>query len=258
DVGKRWTGVAFLYLLLVIILFSIPLGARVCLQFNTMFEESIIGPLAKLPTLYIQNGSISFEKPMPYFIKDPKGEVVLIVDTTGVINSFPNEYPKLTTLINKNVIFFKLPSPNILNSPNPPVNNAAPIAQYLDPNVNSVFEGSQFVSNSSILKLKIISLVLIYPIIVSAICSFFMIMFPVVALLGQVFSNIFFAFQIRYTQALRLLIVSSTPMLLVLFVHITLNNPFKWMGFILIPILIAYFTFALRALKSESMQVVSQ
>jgi len=65
DVGKRWHGLGILYLLLAIVLFSIPVALKTSLNLGRSFEEQLIDPLNQLPILYMQNGELTFDKPMP-------------------------------------------------------------------------------------------------------------------------------------------------------------------------------------------------
>ena len=94
---------------------SIPFTLRMSLVFNQSFNQQIIDPLLQIPTFYVQNGEVSFDKPMPYLIKNKKGQVVLIIDTTGKVDDFTEQYPYLSILINKNIIYFKIPTPQLFN-----------------------------------------------------------------------------------------------------------------------------------------------
>lgn len=255
DVGMRWRKFGFVYLLLVIGILSIPFSLRVAANFNKSFDESIVYPLKKLPRLYVQKGEISIDKPVPYLIQNDKGQVVLIVDTSGKIDTFNSVYPYLSILITKDTVYFKVPTPNLLNSEQARGSTAEPMAQKIDKSVNTVFDGSKFISDQSISNLKVTSLALIYPLIIVSMFTFFIILFPVLALLAQIFASVFFTFQISYFQASRLLIVASTPMMLALFTLLSLNLIFMGMGVLLITLLVIYYVFALYALKSESMQV---
>ncbi|MFI4919629.1 MAG: hypothetical protein ACHP65_08755, partial [Legionellales bacterium] len=138
-----------------------------------------------------------------------------------------------------------------------PLNTGKPVVQKMNKDMNTIFDGKKFVDEKGVSRLKIATQVMIYPIVVVALFSFLMVMYPIIAMLGQVFSLIFFSFKINFMQAIRLLVVSSTPMLLLLFVFLTANIMFQGMGIILIAPLIAYYAFAIFSLKSESLRMVS-
>jgi hypothetical protein len=258
DIGKRWKGYGFIYLLLAIAIFSIPFFFRMTISFNQSFKEEITEPLLKMPLFYVQNGDVVFDKPMPYLIDNDKKQTVVIIDTTGTVNDFSDKYPYLTILINKNRISFRIPTPQLFTmSTQAPENKSKPIVQPFGKGANFVFDGKKFVEQNSITGLKLASQALLYPIIVAIFFSLFIVFFPVLGFLGQTFSTIFFSFKISFSASCRLLIVAGTPMLLLLFLMLTFNSIFQGLGFILFFLLTAYYAFALHVLRAESRQVVA-
>lgn len=255
DVGKRWHGLGLRYLLLIIAIFCIPLALKLTITLSQVLDDQIMEPLRKLPVLYIQNGKLSFDKPMPYLITNKEGQVVLIVDTTGKVNQFDSTYPDLNILFNKDKVTYRIPSPDLFNTDQILHNQGVPTVQLFDNRVNLVFDGKKIVSDRSILILKYMAQILIYPILVAALFSMFVIFFPVIALMGQVFSRVFFSFKIPYSCASRLLIVSSTPMLFVLNLLLVSKFIFMGMGILLFALLLIYYSFALFSLKLESRRV---
>ncbi len=255
DVGKRWRGLGIFYFLLAIAVFSIPFAVRMSFSLDQSFREQITDPLSKIPVFYIQNGEVFLNKPMPYFVKNDKGEVVVIIDTTDKINDFTTNYPYLTILINKNKISLKVPSLTLFNMPESKPSRGAPIVQSFDKGTNVVFDGKKYAENSSIQKLKFFSELLIYPMVVAMFFSMFLVIFLVLGFLGQVFSNVFFSFNVRFAQSCRLLAVASTPMLLVLFILLIFNFLFPGSGFILSALLVIYYSFSLYSLRAESRRV---
>lgn len=255
DVGKRWRGLGILYLLLVIALFSIPFSLRMSFSLNQAFKEQITDPLSKIPVFIIQNGEVSFNKPMPYLIKNDQGEVVIIVDTTGEINDFPSKYPYLTILVNKNKISLKVPSLKLFNMAETKPSKGTPLVQTFDKGTNLVFDGKKIAEEDSIRNLRFYSELMIYPMVVAMLFSIFIILFLVLAFLGQVFSTIFFSFSVTFAQSSRLLAVAGTPMLLLLLVMLTLNSIFMGSGYILFALLVFYYSFALYSLRAESRRV---
>ncbi|MCW8385411.1 DUF1189 domain-containing protein [Fluoribacter dumoffii] len=256
DVGKRWRGFAFLYLLLTIALFSIPFALRMGFSLNQSFKEQITDPLSKIPVFYIQNGEVSFDKPMPYLIKNDQNQVVVLIDTTGKVNDFPAEYPYLTILINKNKISLKVPSLKLFNMKDSKPSKGTPLVQTFDKGTNLVFDGKKIAEQSSIRNLKYFSQMMIYPLVVAIFFSIFIVFFLVLAFLGQVFSSIFFSFSVTFMQSSRLLITAGTPMMLLLFIMLTFNAIFQGSGFILFALLIAYYSLALFSLRAESRRIV--
>jgi len=256
DVGKRWRGFALFYLILTIALFSIPFALRMSFSLNEAFKDQITDPLSKIPVFDIQNGEVSFDKPMPYLIKNEQGQVVVAIDTTGKINDFPTDFPYLTVLINKSKISLKVPSLKLFNMTDSKPSRSEPLVQKFDKSTNLVFDGKKIAEQNSIKNLKLFSQLMIYPMVVAIFLSIFIVFFLVLAFLGQVFSNIFFSFNVSFLQSCRLLIVAGTPMLLLLLIMFTLNSIFPGSGFILFALLIAYYSFALYSLRAESRRVM--
>ena len=151
DVGKRWEGFGALYLLLAIALFSIPFFFRMTVNLNQSFKEQISDPLMKIPVFYIQNGEVIFDKPMPYKINNDKNQTLVIIDTTGKVTDFSDQYPYLSILINKNQISFKVPSPQLFTMKHQatPV-KGTPIVQTFDKGSNLVFDGKKLVEENSV------------------------------------------------------------------------------------------------------------
>lgn len=256
DVGKRWKGYGFIYLFLVIALLSIPFFFRMANNLNVAFKEQIKQPLAKIPVFYIQKGEVLFDKPMPYLIKNDKDQVVTIIDTTGKINEFTSAYPYLSILINKNKMYVRMPSVQLFNMGEATPSNNKPVEQKFDKDINLVFNGKALAEERSITNLIYFSEAVLYPMIVGIFFSIFITFFLVLGFLGQVFSTVFFSFKISFKNSSRLLTVAGTPMLLLLFIILTLNRIFHGSGVVLFSLLIIYYSFALYSLRAESKQVV--
>ncbi|MGL5742731.1 MAG: DUF1189 family protein [Legionella sp.] len=256
DVGKRWRGFGVLYLVLALAIFSIPFALRLVMDFNVMYQEQIIEPLQKIPLLYVQNGAVLFDKSMPYLIKNDKGKVIIIIDTTGKVNDF-RHYPDLTTLINKNRILLKVPNPRPIKIMQIKADNASkPLVQTFDKEANFVFDGKKFAQEQSITYLKYFADILIYPMAIASFFSIFIVFFIVLGVLGEVFSSVFFSFKIKFKTSCHLLTVAGTPMLFVTMIFLTSNTIFPGLGVILFSLLIAYYSYAIYSLKAESKQVV--
>lgn len=256
DVGKRWHGIGVCYLLLVTILFSIQPAIVAISRFNTYFTEQLIDPIKQIPPLYIQNGMVSLNKPMPYFINDKKGNVVIIIDTTDKITSIDNKnYPNLNMLITKNKFFIRNvePSSLLLKETTP---QASIHEETLDPNLNQVFDASFWLTYSKVNNIKYIADFIIYPSVVSMVFTIAFIWLLVFALMGQLLAKLFFNFKLSYQQAMRLLTVSSTPDFALILLLLILNWQFHGLSMLLLVLLIGYFFFAVFSLKRYSRNLV--
>ena len=258
DVGSRWKGLGLIYLLLSFALLSIPFAVKMAIAFNHSYNEQIIEPLLQVPTIYVQNGEVSFDKPMPYFIKDKKGKVVLIIDTTGTVNDFSSQYPELSILITKNQISVKIPNPKIFDSVREQASFDPPISQTFDKVSNFVIDGKKIVEENSISGFKYASMAMIFPTVVAVFYSIFAVLFLVFAFLGQIFSAIFFSFKISFMQSSRLFMVASTPMSALLILFLTFNAIFPGFGFILIAFMTLYYSFAVYSFRAVNKLLVTQ
>jgi hypothetical protein len=251
DVGKRWRGFGLLYLLLVIVILAIPFSLRMSANFSDSFNQQVLEPLAQIPTIYVQNGEASFDKPMPYLIKNKKNQVVAIVDTSGRVETFSDKYPYLTVLLTKEKIAFRMPTPQLFGIKEQ-LPSGEPMVQNFNKGVNLIFDGKKIIADNTISQLKLVSEFMIYPIVIAILFSILLVVLLVLGFLGQVFARIFFSFHITFMQGSRLLMVSSTPMLLLLITLLTTNLIFPGVGIILVAVLISYFCLALYSLRSES------
>lgn len=256
DVGKRWKGFGLIYLLLLLFIVSIPFAVRVTADFNRFVNEEMIQPLAQLPSIYIQNGKVSFDKPMPYMVKNKAGQVVLIVDTTGKVQTIDKTYPNLTTLITKEKFIYRFPSPQFFFTKDPISSESSLYVQTIGEQVNEVFDGQRWVNSSGIKRVKYLSAAIIYPMVALIFFSMYLVFFLAFALMGQFVAKLFLKLSLSFKQACRLLIVSSTPQIVVLFIILTLGWLFNWLGVVLLAILSIYFTYAIISLKRESHKLV--
>ncbi|HHF7350010.1 TPA: DUF1189 family protein [Legionella feeleii] len=256
DVGKRWKGFGLLYLLLLMFIVSIPFAMRVTSDFNRFINEEMIQPLEQLPSIYIQNGKVSFDKPMPYMVKNKSGQVVLIVDTTGKVQTIDKTYPHLTTLITKNKFMYRFPSPQFFFSKEPVDSESSLFVQTISEQVNEVFDGKRWVKSSGIERVKYLSAAIIYPMVALIFFAMYLVFFLAFALMGQFVAKLFLKLSLGYKQASRLLIVSSTPQIVLLLFMLTMGWLFNWFGIVLLIVLSIYFTYAIISLKRESHKLV--
>lgn len=257
DVGKRWKGTAILYLFFAIIIFASPLSVRIVVDINQFFNTQILNPLKKLPPIIIQNGLVNFDKPMPYMIKNDQGAVVTIVDTTGTITGKSQEYPLLTTLITKNKLYYWPPSPSWYFLQNVPAKESAqPFVQEFPSQVNEVFDGGRWVASSGIENVKHLALAIVYPMIIMMLFVLALIFFLVFAAIAQLAAGLFYQVPLTFKQSMRLLVVSSTPAIAVMFIGFALNRIPPGSGWILLIIVAAYFSFAVIAMRNAGNKMV--
>jgi hypothetical protein len=258
DVAKRWKGLGILYLFLLITIVSIPLSARIVYDFHQYFDQQMVMPLAKLPTMYVQNGQVVFDKPMPYFIKNNAGAVVTIVDTTGQITSIDASYPQLTILITKNKLYFRPPKFHLFLDTIEQTKTGDIFVQPMDKSGNEVFDGGAWIESSGILKLRLLTEVIIYPLILMFIYGMYALLMLALAFIGQLFAQIIFKFKLPYKMAARMFLVAATPQIVVFFALLTTNMFFTGVGLLYMVLLAVYFYYAVLCVKRESNKLVRE
>lgn len=259
DVGKRWKGLGVSYLLFVIAIAFLPFGAWKTYEIRNDLYERYITPLENVPPIFIKRGQVFFNEPMPYQARNKRGEVIFIVDTTGVINSMDvgtNElHPNLFMLITKDKIFFRVPA-----KPNwGPMNKQPQDAVYeqtIDKNVNEVIVVKSWLESSGIFKVMYFLFAFIYPGIVFAFFGLYLALFLAFAMMGQLISKLYFNMPLNYKQAMRLLSVSSTPYFFFVILTLSMSLFFPGSKIILLVILLLYFCFAIHSLRNESKKLV--
>lgn len=253
DVGKRWKGLSLLYLLLLMFIVTIPVAVHVMRSFNYYYYEQLLMPLKRLPPVYIQNGQVYLNEPMPYLVKNDEGQVVAIVDTTGTVTSMDKKYPQLAVLITRDKLIYRTPSPpqlfRTVTAPSAPINE-----QIFDKDMNQVFEGPLWVNSTMVKVLMILVDVLIYPTIAVLFLVIYLILLFVFSLMAQLAAKVLLKMDLTYGQAFRLLMVSTTPQITVLM--LTVYWIFPGRSFVLIGLTLAYFVFAVLSLKRESHRLV--
>lgn len=258
DVAKRWRGLGLMYLLLLTAIGTIPYSLKTAYKFNEVFNVQVIEPLLRLPSILVQGGRVKFDKPMPHFIRNSSGEVVIIIDTTNSIVDFTDKYPKLSILVNARKMSYKIPTPELSGITMQESDSNFPLVQEFSNDYNMMFDGKSIVNESSVYGLKYVAQLMIYPLVVSMIYSLLLVLLLVFALLGQVFSRIFFSFVLPFKRSSRVLMVASTPTIFVLALCMFVGINFPGMGFLLLTIMMIYYCYAIYHLRNDSKKLVTK
>jgi len=88
DVAQNWKNYAFLYLLFLLALCSVVKTVKIHYDLSDFLTKHAPAFISQFPAVTFSNGKASIDQDEPYFIKDPNsGEDIIIIDTTGQINS---------------------------------------------------------------------------------------------------------------------------------------------------------------------------
>jgi hypothetical protein len=256
DVAKRWRGFGCGYFLLMLSILVLPMAIKIMLDFNHYFDEQVILPFKMTPEIYIQNGQCSFDKTMPYFIRNPQGDIVAIIDTTGKITTIDNTYPKLTILITEHQLVYRAPKFHLFFLDSPiAFDNQIQVSPF-EPDANEVFEGDDWIKYSHIMVFKWFTLFIIFPVITMFLFGLSFSFMLAFALLGQVFAHVILRFDLRFQTTCRLLAVASTPLFSVVLNLLSMNFLVKGQGLFFIALLAVYFSYAVLRVKHESKKMV--
>lgn len=256
DVGLRWPGLGLIYMLVLMSIICIPVSINFVSKINRYYNEQIIPPLESIPQIIVQNGKAIFDKPMPYFVKNKDNQVIVVVDTTGKIKNIPSEYPDLRVLFLKDKIIYRQPKIEFFKENEGLADSYTIKEQVFSQNENIVIDGRELVDITSLMKLKVIFIIMAYPCVVSFMFTMFSLMFLAFSVLGKFFSRALFKFVISSKQSARITMVASTPTIIILFIIYSLG----WVppgGAILYTSLLAfYFSLAVISIKGVSKKLV--
>src|SRR6516164_9694375 len=83
DVANNWQGVGYLYLLLVICLTVLFMCVQVQVVAVPKAQDVIDSIINQAPSIKIDKGKLSIDKPSPFIIKEPKsGQTLITFDTS--------------------------------------------------------------------------------------------------------------------------------------------------------------------------------
>jgi hypothetical protein len=256
DVARRWSGLSLRYLLLFLFCVTLPLSVRFGLSINQYFNEQLIDPLNAMPPLYIHHGEIQFDHFMPYTLSTSKGDVVAIIDTTGMINA-PDKrlYPKLTFLITKDTIYFTPPPLNLLAGITLPFEDKS-FAQSIDKDTDDVFIGKKLIVSSKIQSMVLVLTCVFYPCLALFFFTLFSVMLLAFAWAGQFFARVLFKIMLPYTVSFRMLMIALTPPLTLYFGLVTTDRLFSQAGLYYLALFSIYFSLGVIAVKRANSALV--
>jgi hypothetical protein len=107
HVARNWGGIGLLYLLLLFTLAWIPRLVMVHRAATKFADEDFPKFAKEVPEINFRNGKVSSPVPQPFEIKDERGNVVFVLDTTGKINNI--EQTKAMFLVTETKIWQRDP-----------------------------------------------------------------------------------------------------------------------------------------------------
>lgn len=236
DVRHRWKGLGMLYCLLLMAIITLPWAVYLANKGDGFYQEVFLPSLSKIPVLNIQNGELLYSPKKRFIINHPKTKKpLIIIDTSGEITELPNKlYPDATVLFTRYAMITKYgKSPTNVERYGTDINGEID-SETLKP----FFE-----------HLRSVFLMMIYPNLTTLIFGLYYSMLAVLAFVMKMFSKILMKYDITYKEALRLSVVSSTPMITTFVTTYATGvemESFRWMFFVIYWL---YFIFAIRSNK---------
>ena len=190
---------------------------------------------------------------MPYEVKDRDGNVRVIVDTTGAIKQIDEvKYPFLTVLLTKDSLIYKLPLANILGSRG---ERSKMLEEKLTPDMTQVFNGQEWIDESRLNLIKLVSMALIPISIFSFYWGLSLVLLLSYSIVGSIIAWMFFDYKMPYKQSNRVMMVAATPLALFFFMVLTTGIKIPFAILWMVGILTFYFCFGVLSLKRASRKV---
>ena len=95
DVARNWRGIGYSYLFFALLLVWIPTMIKMQVGLTRAVNNDSPAFTQQIPRITISNGQASTDVQTPYFIKDPNGTPLIIIDTTGTYQSLDDTPAKL-------------------------------------------------------------------------------------------------------------------------------------------------------------------
>lgn len=158
----------------------------------------------------------------------------------------------------KKELLYRLPPPSLFFNYQHESKEGAWYLQPLPPEMNDQFDGKMWVKSSLFSHIKGLFTVVLYPSLVLFFYVFLSLFFLGFALMAQLVGRVLLKSYLTYMQACRLLVVSSTPALMLLIGLLTCNCIFPYLGVVLMVLLSIYFSFGVIAFRRYASQLVKR
>lgn len=231
DVAAAWQGLGMLYLLLVLAICWLPFSYDFQRFLNQISSQLLPKIIEQMPTIFINQGKLSIDRPVPYSVQLPgNGATLVVFDTSG----------RFTSLEKLSAIMLITQDKIIVRSTDSGSIQTYPMAKLKDGKVTR----SQFREYAN--KIVFLSSILMYPlsVLVSFLYRFLQVL--VLGLVGLLIAYLC-RVKITYKMSVRLAVVAFTPMLFIvtLIEYFSWPVPFLWLVSLLL--IFGYLVFAIRA-----------
>lgn len=253
EVARSWRGSGLVYCLFVIALAALPFSLKTMIRFNQFYNEQLIEPFKKMPTLNIQQGQLHFDYFMPFLIKNNQGEVVVVIDSAGQLTKVNYIYPDWIMLVTEDNLYFRMPSFSILPKP-PKVERPYETIKFKDID-NDSFNATEWIKNMHLMGQKWVFLMMIYPLFSSVLFGFFCGLIALMSVIGKVLARTIFKLPLGFKDTYRMMSVSSSCGVSLFILGLNFLERIPFMGMFLMLSMSFYFSYAMLAIKRDYRQL---
>lgn len=256
EVARNWRGSGLAYCLFVIMLAGLPFSLKTMVRFNQFYNQQLIAPFKKMPTLAIQNGQLHFDYFMPFLIKNNQGKVVIVIDAAGQLTKVNYIYPHWIMLVTEDNLYFRMPTFSILSEPSTAERSYETI-KFKDIDSDS-FNATEWIKNMHIIGQKWLFLVMIYPLFSAVLFGFFCGLIALMSVIGKLLAHTIFKLPLGFKETYRMMSVSSGCGVSVFILGLNFFGRIPFMGTFLMIAMSFYFSYAMLAIKRDYRRLVVQ
>jgi hypothetical protein len=240
DVAKQWKGLALGYFLLVIAICWLPFSYDFHRLLNHFSAQMLPGIVAQVPTITLEKGKLSIDRPVPYLIKEPGDDMPMVLfDTSG--NKVSMDGVNAYVLVTQNKVMVR--------------DNTSPVPKVTSYSLSKLDDMHLKPSQFSEFAKKVIfySSVLMYPLSALISFAFRLLQALVFGGLAMMIASLFRT-KLAYQQGVRIAVVALTPMLFISTLADYFNLPYwhSYGWFFEISLSIGYLIYAVNAQRSTA------
>ncbi|MFZ4077556.1 MAG: hypothetical protein ACOYKA_06190, partial [Legionellaceae bacterium] len=202
-------------------------------------------------------------QPMPYLIKNKKGEVVAMINTKTSFSEVRKDNPKMVLFVGKNQIYSRdsVARARFIAQHAKTIKPADLNQTYFSHKTfsaqdNGVFSLQDVMTVKTAVFIKWMLAGALYLSLTSFYFSFYVFLFFSMAFVGQLIGKLFFRVKLSYAASFRLLTVAATPQAVIFFPLLTFDLFPNLIGYAFLGLLLGYYSFALLVLRKVNKVLV--
>ena len=253
EVARSWRGCGLAYILFVIALASLPFSLKTMVRFNQYFNEELLAPLKKIPTLKINQGQLNFDYFMPFLIKNNQGEIVVVIDSAGQLTKVNYIYPHWMILVTADNLYFRMPVFSMMYEPSKS-KRSFEVIKFKEIGRDS-FNATEWITNMHVIGQKWLFIAMIYPICFMIFFGFFCGFNIFMSFVGKALAHLIFKLPLGFKETYRMMSVSSGCGVSLFILSLNCTARIAYIGTLLMISLAFYFSYAMLAIRRDYRQL---